>query len=80
MASGRKHWRLRLGRLAGADGPISRADRRQLRKLLGRAWGLEWRSFGNARRGVWGDALNREILDASRAGHVAKRLRDGGGS
>lgn len=63
MASGHRHWRARLARLSTVPIPappghrsapgareLSRAERRQLRKLLGRAYAFEWRLFGNIRR------------------------------
>lgn len=75
MASGRKHWRTRLARLS-REASLSRAGRRQLRKLLGRAYDCEWRLFGNVKRGVWPDALNADIAASVKAnGHVAGRLR-----
>lgn len=88
MASGRRHRTLRLKRLL-ENPPSSRAGKRQLRKLLGRAWGLEWRVFGQTlrskhprngqyagRRVIYSDQLNREIAANTKAhGHVAQRLR-----
>ena len=82
MASGRKHWSARLSTLSKRQG-LPRAGRRQLRKLLGRAWGLEWRSLGRlARREgrlvLPDDPLTRLIMERARAlGHVAQRLRAG---
>jgi len=48
-------------------------ERRQLRKRLGRKYGLEWRSFGNVRGGIAHDALNGLIVRRARElGHVAQ--------
>lgn len=54
---------------------LGRAGRRQYRKLLGRIWGLEWRVFGNVKRGLHLDPLNAAVLArAKELGHVAQRL------
>lgn len=75
MASGRRHWRLRLARLALAS-DLSRAGRRQLRKLLGRSMACEWRLLGNVRGGVHRDPLSSAIARrVRRDGHVGDRLR-----
>lgn len=45
-----QHWETRLDRVlkkAHARQPLRRAEKRQLRKLLGRQTGREWRSAGN---------------------------------
>ncbi len=96
MASGHRHWTLRLQALqqffqwverhpygyANAHiTPVRRADRRQLRKLLGRHWGLEWRIFGCTRRrdgsrAVHWDDLNIQIAAQAKAkGHIGDRMR-----
>lgn len=76
MASGRRHWQARL-RALSTQTTLGRSDRRQLRKLLGRLWSLEWRSLGNVRGGIRQDALNDEIVRRSReVGHVARRLAE----
>ena len=52
MASGRKHWRQRLNRLVShwPRSSLTQAERRQLRKLSGRALGREWRLMGHQTR------------------------------
>lgn len=75
MASGRRHWQARLRRLQVAPS-VSRAGRRQLRKLLGRRMGLEWRGFGHQSRGIPPDALNAAIMGRAQQGqHLAQALR-----
>ena len=80
MASGRRHWRARLARL-GRVRDLSRSGRRQLRKLLGRAYACEWRLFGNIRRrdgsrSAHPDPLNTLIArNVQENGHVAQRLK-----
>jgi len=74
MASGHKHWRARLARLS-REPELGRSARRQLRKLLGRALGVEWRVLGS-RAGAPRDALNEAIAESAAAGgHLADRLR-----
>jgi len=81
MASGHRHRTVRLARLLERGPSLRRAERRQVRKLLGRAWGLEWRVWGCTRRkdgsrAVNPDALNQTVLARVRAvGHVADRLK-----
>lgn len=70
MASGHQHWRVRLAHLAPQTS-LRASQRRQLRKLLGRAWGLEWRLPSRT-----GDALDQAIVTrAKTAGHVIDRFR-----
>lgn len=82
MATGRRHWSERLGRLLRVPAMLPpgyrqvrgarwlrRSERRQLRKLMGRKLGREWRIFGHGRPPA--DALNRAIVaEARRVGHI----------
>lgn len=64
MASGRKHWTARLGRIRSraTTRPLRRSERRQLRKLAAREYRratgkpmLEWRVSGHiVARWAWG--------------------------
>ncbi len=75
MASGHRHWTARLAALSRVAA-LDRAGRRQLRKLLGRKTGLEWRLLGNIRGGESGDALNQRIVaNVWASGHVGTWLR-----
>lgn len=72
---GRKQLRLDLHHLArqAAVRRLRRMERRQLRKRLGRKYGLEWRSFGNVKGGLAFDAMNDLIVrQAKTLGHVAQ--------
>lgn len=79
MASGRKHWRIRLARLSREPG-LGRAGRRQLRKLLGRAYACEWRLFGNRLGATYYDAHHAAVAArVKQDGHVADRLKAAAG-
>lgn len=60
-----QHWKDRLNALAlrvQRGERLNRADRRQLRKLLGRRGDLEWRLFGHGNILNPGDRLGRQVL------------------
>lgn len=68
---GRASRRLDPSHLASLGRPLRRSERRQLRKRLGKAAGVEWRLPGRTP-----DDLNREIVKRARAkGHLSDRLR-----
>jgi len=76
------HWHTRLNRLAALDNP-NRAQRRQLRKLIGRRTGLEWRTLGHQKdkfrqpKPMRPDALASEIVHNARTvGHIARVLEE----
>lgn len=76
MASGHRHWRARLAAL-NALPALRRPQKRQLRKLLGRRLGQEWRIFGNTRGGIAVDPLNTLIATrAKTVGHVGDWWRE----
>jgi len=61
-----QHWRDRLNALAlkhHQGHRLTRAERRQLRKLLGRRGDLEWRLFGHGNILNEKDHLGRQILE-----------------
>lgn len=66
-------YRDRVIRRAIKDLVPTRADRRQMRKWIGRQQGTEWRRFGYQSKGVPSDALNDWIVAGLRGGQMAPR-------